>query len=75
MERQLIADYRARIEALLPTLNDGNLATAIAIASVPDMIRGFGPVKEQNLAKAQQREAELVAQFEGRGVGVAKAAE
>ncbi len=75
MERQLIADYIARIEGLLPKLDESNVSTAIAIAALPDMIRGFGPVKEQNIAKAKAREAELAAQFEGRGPGVAKAAE
>ncbi len=64
MERQLIADYRATIERLLPRLDAANMAAAVAIASVPDMIRGFGHVKAANVEKARAREAELLAQFD-----------
>ena len=72
-ERQLIADYRARIENLLPGLRRGNLETAIAIAALPATIRGFGPVKEASMAKAKALEVELVADFERSG-GTLKAA-
>jgi indolepyruvate ferredoxin oxidoreductase len=41
---------------------------------VPDEIRGFGHVKEANLAKAKAREAELLAAFRG-GRAAAQAAE
>ncbi len=63
MERQLITDYRAMIEGLLPRLQPANLATALALAAVPEMIRGFGPVKAANLEKARLRESELLAAF------------
>ncbi|WKW51857.1 indolepyruvate ferredoxin oxidoreductase family protein [Rhodomicrobium lacus] len=60
-ERALLADYEARIERLLPTLTKANLALATAYAAVPDIVRGFGHVKEANIAKAQARYAELEA--------------
>jgi indolepyruvate ferredoxin oxidoreductase len=65
MERQLIADYRATIEGLLPSLGPSNIETAVEIASLPAMIRGFGHVKEASVAKARLREAELLRQFSG----------
>jgi len=74
-ERQLIADYRARIESLLPGLRRGNLETAIAIAALPATIRGFGPVKEASMAKAKALEVELVADFERSGGSLKAAAE
>ena len=63
MERQLITDYRTMIEGLLPDLQPANLATALELAAVPEMIRGFGPVKAANVEKARLRESELLAAF------------
>jgi indolepyruvate ferredoxin oxidoreductase len=63
MERALIGEYRRTVEALLPKLSSENLAQAVAIASIPEEIRGFGHVKERNLAAAKRKEAELVAAF------------
>jgi indolepyruvate ferredoxin oxidoreductase len=65
MERQLIADYRATILSLLDSLNAGNLATAIEIASLPEKIRGFGHVKEAAVADSSSLQASLLAQFTG----------
>jgi indolepyruvate ferredoxin oxidoreductase len=67
MERALIAEYRRTVEALLPKLSSENLAQAVAIASIPEEIRGFGHVKERNLAAAKRKEAELVAAFHADG--------
>jgi indolepyruvate ferredoxin oxidoreductase len=67
MERALIQEYRRTVEALLPKLTAENLAQAVAIASIPEDIRGFGHVKERNLAAAKRKEAELVAGFHAGG--------
>ncbi|MBM3520633.1 MAG: indolepyruvate ferredoxin oxidoreductase family protein, partial [Alphaproteobacteria bacterium] len=61
MERQLIADYRALIEGLMPRITTANLKTAEALAALPETIRGFGPVKEESIARAKARQAELLA--------------
>jgi indolepyruvate ferredoxin oxidoreductase len=63
MERALIGEYRSTIDKLLPRLSADNLAQAVAIASVPEDIRGFGHVKERNLQAAKRKEAGLVAAF------------
>ena len=40
------------------------LATvAVALARLPNDIRGFGPVKEKSVAAAQEQKKELLAQF------------
>lgn len=63
MERQLIADYEATVQLLLDGLEDGRLALAVEIASVPEHIRGFGHVKEAHYEQAKAREAALLAQW------------
>ena len=64
MERQLVADYFATIERLLPQLDGGNLALAAQIASIPEHIRGYGHVKDAHLEKAKEREAELLREWD-----------
>ncbi|HYP82940.1 indolepyruvate ferredoxin oxidoreductase family protein [Variovorax sp.] len=54
-ERALIQEYRASIEELLRGLDAGNHALAVEIASLPEQIRGYGHVKDRNLAAARTR--------------------
>jgi len=54
-ERALIGEYRASIEEVLRGLDAGNHALALEIAMLPDAIRGFGHVKERNLAATRPR--------------------
>ena len=67
-ERALIGQYRAVIASLLPKLSERNLAQAVAIASIPDQIRGFGHVKARNLKAAKEKESTLLRAFEAEGV-------
>jgi indolepyruvate ferredoxin oxidoreductase len=62
-ERRLIADYERTVEELLARLDRDNHATAVAIAGIPDEIRGFGHVKAASLKQAKAKEAELLAAF------------
>ncbi|MGI4719396.1 MAG: indolepyruvate ferredoxin oxidoreductase family protein [Janthinobacterium lividum] len=62
-ERALIGQYRRTVEALLPKLTLDNLPQAVAIASIPEDIRGYGHVKERHLKAARDKEAALVAAF------------
>ncbi len=62
-ERALIGEYRTAIEALLGDLDADNHALALEIARVPEQIKGFGHVKERNLAAARSRWAELKARW------------
>ncbi|RZT05892.1 indolepyruvate ferredoxin oxidoreductase [Duganella sp. CF402] len=63
MERALIGEYRQTISSLLPKLTADNLPQAVAIASIPEDIRGYGHVKERHLKAAKQKEAALLAVF------------
>ncbi|MBP1205052.1 indolepyruvate ferredoxin oxidoreductase [Duganella sp. 1411] len=60
-ERQLIGDYAARLEALLPRLTAQNLAAVVALAELPQTIRGYGHVKLASIDAAEQRAAALLA--------------
>ncbi len=61
MERALIAQYEADMDTLLAHLADHSRDAAIALAELPLDIRGFGPVKDANAAKAEKRREELLA--------------
>ncbi|WP_373990045.1 indolepyruvate ferredoxin oxidoreductase family protein [Duganella sp. BuS-21] len=64
MERALIAEYCQTVGGLLPKLTADNLPQAVAIASIPEDIRGYGHVKERHLKAAKQKEATLLATFD-----------
>lgn len=61
MERALIAQYEADMAQILPTQGAEAHAAAVALAELPTQIRGYGPVKEANEAKAAKRREELLA--------------
>jgi indolepyruvate ferredoxin oxidoreductase len=60
LERRLIATYEEWILDLSGRLNEVDYGTAVAIAAIPETIRGYGPVKERNAVDALTRYAELV---------------
>jgi indolepyruvate ferredoxin oxidoreductase len=59
-ERALIGQYENDLRHIANTLRRDNLDAAMALAEIPDLIRGFGPVKEANRAKAMARRDELL---------------
>jgi indolepyruvate ferredoxin oxidoreductase len=63
-ERALIGEYRTSVEQLLAGLDAGNHALALEIAAVPEQIKGYGHVKERNLAAARARWAALVQRWQ-----------
>jgi indolepyruvate ferredoxin oxidoreductase len=74
-ERKLIVDYRGMIDMILAELNPANHAAAVALTSLPEKIRGFGPVKQRHLRAAKAEEAALLEQFKAGPAPVLKAAE
>jgi len=62
MERELIDEYRGMIERALDTLSAGDeaaYARAVEIARLPDMIRGYEEIKENNVERFRTRATEL----------------
>ena len=75
MERALIKQYEADMAEVLPRLTDSTRDAILALAELPLQIRGFGPVKQANEAKAAKRREELLAAIRSGGAELAKAAE
>jgi indolepyruvate ferredoxin oxidoreductase len=59
MERDLIAGYEKDVAFVLDKLSAENIDTAVELLSLPDRIRGYGPVKDKSVADAKLRYAEL----------------
>ncbi len=62
-ERQLRDDYDALLDEIILGLSADNHALAVALASLPEKIRGFGHVKQRHIESAKAEEKALLAQF------------
>ncbi|AKS46227.1 indolepyruvate ferredoxin oxidoreductase [Octadecabacter temperatus] len=60
MERALIKQYEADMEEVHKLVRPDTLEAAIALAKLPLDNRGFGPVKQANVAKTAKRREELL---------------
>jgi indolepyruvate ferredoxin oxidoreductase len=74
-ERKLIGDYAALLEEVMAGLCPDKHATAVALAAIPEKIRGFGYVKLRHLKAAKAEEAALLAQLRAPTPAVPIAAE
>jgi indolepyruvate ferredoxin oxidoreductase len=61
LERDLIKGYEKDVATVLSVLSPLTLETAIELLSLPDRIRGYGPVKEKSVVDAKARYAQLAA--------------
>jgi indolepyruvate ferredoxin oxidoreductase len=59
MERALVTEFEGALADIASHLRADNVAVATALAAVPQDMRGFGHVKEKNVAIARARMAEL----------------
>ncbi|MDR6660373.1 indolepyruvate ferredoxin oxidoreductase [Tardiphaga robiniae] len=59
LERDLIAGYEKDVATVLNLLSPLTVDTAVQLLSLPDSIRGYGPVKEASVVAAKVRYAEL----------------
>jgi indolepyruvate ferredoxin oxidoreductase len=62
-ERALIGEYETLIAEILDRLTPQNYPLAVALASIPEHIRGYGHVKDKHLEDAKLREAALLERF------------
>ena len=74
-ERQLLVDYIATINEIVEKLDADNYAAAVALASYPREIRGFGHIKEASMEKVAHKRRELWAAFTNQGAEILQAAE
>jgi len=64
-ERALIVEYETLVDEVLSRLSADNHAVALQLASLPDEIRGYGHVKERNLATVREKWSSLLARLRG----------
>ncbi|MGF6596589.1 indolepyruvate ferredoxin oxidoreductase [Paraburkholderia sp. GAS448] len=62
-ERELIGEYEALVRELISGLTAGKRALAVELASLPDGIRGYGHVKENNLKGVRTKWSALLAKW------------
>ena len=60
MERRLLAEYEADLALIAGRLSADRVEAAAALASVPQLVRGFGHVKEANARKAAEERRRLL---------------
>ena len=65
VERQLIGEYRHLIETVLARLTPENHDVAVAIALLPDEIRGYEQIKLDSVKRLRERVAEVMARLDG----------
>jgi indolepyruvate ferredoxin oxidoreductase len=61
MERRLIAEYEGEVEELLLRLTPNTHSLAVAIAKLPQSVRGFGHIKLASVEQAHKQRSELFA--------------
>ena len=66
-ERGLIKTYEAMLDEVAGSLSAENKFAAIALASAPDQVRGFGPVKMAAFEKFDAQWPQLQARYRGIG--------
>ncbi|WP_240803233.1 DUF6537 domain-containing protein [Streptomyces sp. A1499] len=64
VERALLQEYAGCVAHLLAGLTPAGHATAVEIASLPDLVRGYGEVKLRNVAVYRSRLRELTERFD-----------
>jgi indolepyruvate ferredoxin oxidoreductase len=60
LERQMIHDYEALLREIGRRLSPATHAAAVALALLPEDVKGFGHVKLANYRKAMERQKELL---------------
>ncbi len=63
LERGLIKEYEEDVNLILDTLTDRNIHIATEIAGLPEMIKGFGHIKNRNIEKYRDSRNALVKKF------------
>jgi len=65
LERRLLEDYEAVLDEIPQWLNPDTIGMAVELASLPETIRGYGPLKKQAATAADLRRKELLSVLRG----------
>ena len=63
-ERALIAEYERTVDAIVECLSPACYDTAVELALWPRLVRGFGVIKDEGMARAEQSREELLGRLE-----------
>lgn len=63
VERRLLAEYENLLAEICANLTRDNHATAVALACLPEKIRGFGHIKARHIAAADLERERLLGEF------------
>jgi indolepyruvate ferredoxin oxidoreductase len=63
VERELIGEYRGMIETALARLGPDTHDTAVALAALPDEVRGYEEVKLDSVRRFRERARQLISQL------------
>ena len=63
--RALVAQYESDVAKILELMSAHNLDAATALAEIPNMIRGYGHVREEHKARAEQARTQCLAELLG----------
>jgi len=58
---RLLAEYEAEIGDLIATLDKRTVDRAVALASLPEKIRGYGHVRERHVAQVEKERTAIKA--------------
>jgi indolepyruvate ferredoxin oxidoreductase len=64
MERALIGEYRELIREVIERVTASSMHSAVDLAASPELIAGYGPVKDEGVAKFRARVAELLGELD-----------
>ncbi len=70
-ERALIGETERSIQAAMDSLRPETLDTAVALADIPNHIRGFGPVKDKAMRDAEPQRVALLAALNAKPLAMA----
>jgi indolepyruvate ferredoxin oxidoreductase len=63
-ERALIGEYESVIDGILTALTPDRMKSALALAKLPESIRGYGPIKMASIEEARLRRIALLTAFD-----------
>jgi indolepyruvate ferredoxin oxidoreductase len=75
LERQMISDYEKLLDEIAERLSPATHANAVALASLPLDVKGFGHIKQRNYEMAKPRQATLLHALRNPSPSTLKAAE
>lgn len=63
LDLELLAAYERTVAEILVGLEAANYETAVALAALPEEIRGYGPVRHRHAEQAKKRQLALTEAF------------